>query len=226
MYLESDYKECKYCEDKFISSHKHRTYCSDECSNGAIKHRNREKQKDRYKQRCTCRHCGENVCPSVLYKAQCCSKEECITKEKSHRQRLAVKRYYNQNRKKRNKKKDAETSRRYRRNNVSKVNEKDRFRKKVKREFVNDYKKKQTCGKCNDKRWFCLDFHHLDRKQKRFNISECIRQGYGIEAIKEEMKKCIVLCSNCHRHLNHLEKTIPGWEFSREWLDEDCNVLV
>ena len=221
MYLESDYKECKYCNNKFISSHKHRIYCSDDCFNEAIKQRNRDKSSERYKQRCTCRHCGEQVSPNGLYRAQCCTKDTCIEAEKLRRRRLSKKRSYNKYHKKRNKKRDAEASRQYRRNNASKVNAKDRFRKKTKREFVNQYKKEKTCQKCGDKRWFCLDFHHLNGKEKRFNISACIRSGYGIETIKAEIDKCIVLCSNCHRHLNYLEKNVPGWKFSREWLDED-----
>jgi len=42
--------------------------------------------------------------------------------------------------------------------------------KKKKNIFV-EYKKTCTCSKCGDKRWYILDFHHLDPKNKKFDIS-------------------------------------------------------
>lgn len=41
-----------------------------------------------------------------------------------------------------------------------------------------------------------LEFDHLRDKFK--DISMMIKQTYGIEAIKKEVDKCQVLCSNCH----------------------------
>ena len=42
-----------------------------------------------------------------------------------------------------------------------------------------------------------LHFHHLDPSQKRFGLG-----GRGlarsIESLREEAKKCVLLCSNCH----------------------------
>ncbi len=54
----------------------------------------------------------------------------------------------------------------------------------------------QNCGysKCQN----ALDFHHKDDKDKKFGISE---KGYtrSWKAIRKEVKKCYLLCANCHR---------------------------
>lgn len=41
-----------------------------------------------------------------------------------------------------------------------------------------------------------------------FNISEAVQRGYSLDRIKKEIKKCIVLCANCHaiRHFNMRNK--------------------
>lgn len=43
-----------------------------------------------------------------------------------------------------------------------------------------------------------FDFHHLDPSQKDFSIST--RASWN--AIVVELKKCVLLCSNCHREVH------------------------
>ena len=45
-----------------------------------------------------------------------------------------------------------------------------------------------------------LDFHHISPDKKLFNLS---LRGLtkGIKTIIEEAKKCVLLCSNCHREV-------------------------
>ena len=47
-----------------------------------------------------------------------------------------------------------------------------------------------------------------------FNIADAVRNGLSLDTIKKEIKKCIVLCANCHaiRHFNMRNKmhTSPG----------------
>lgn len=52
----------------------------------------------------------------------------------------------------------------------------------------------QICGynKCIR----ALEFHHLDPSQKDFGISKSITKDMKI--LKQEVDKCILLCSNCH----------------------------
>lgn len=48
----------------------------------------------------------------------------------------------------------------------------------------------------------CYDFHHTDPSIKDTNIARII--GREFENIKNELDKCVLLCSNCHRirHFN------------------------
>ena len=46
------------------------------------------------------------------------------------------------------------------------------------------------------------DYHHIDPNTKFKSISNLIKDGYGHEKIKEEIDKCIIICSNCHRQLH------------------------
>ena len=53
-----------------------------------------------------------------------------------------------------------------------------------------------------------MDFDHVKGK-KVDNISNMARIGRGINEIKKEIKKCEILCSNCHRMRtwNKMDKT-------------------
>lgn len=62
-----------------------------------------------------------------------------------------------------------------------------------------------VCGynKCSS----ALEFHHLDPSTKRFSIggNHCRRW----EIVKEELDKCVILCSNCHREVDAGIASIP-----------------
>lgn len=60
------------------------------------------------------------------------------------------------------------------------------------------------CLKCGEKKHYLLDFHHLDPKTKKFQLSQGETKGWNI--IEEEIKKCILICSNCHREFHHFQK--------------------
>lgn len=71
------------------------------------------------------------------------------------------------------------------------------------RAFVNRYKSIVGCKNCRDKRFYVLDFHH--KYGKDFNISNGISSTVSISKLKDEIRKCDVLCANCHREHHHLE---------------------
>ena len=52
------------------------------------------------------------------------------------------------------------------------------------------------CGynKCDE----ALDFHHVNPRNKKFNVTVTSLNGLGLEKILIEMNKCILICSNCH----------------------------
>ena len=54
------------------------------------------------------------------------------------------------------------------------------------------------CFSCGfDKYSGALEFHHLDPKEKDFELSKKYRKFN--EEIKNELLKCVMLCSNCHK---------------------------
>jgi len=73
------------------------------------------------------------------------------------------------------------------------------------RNFLNDYKSNLKCFECGETHLATLDFHHTDPTGKEFGVANF--GGKSITKIKDEIKKCIVLCANCHRKLHWNEKT-------------------
>ena len=45
--------------------------------------------------------------------------------------------------------------------------------------------------------------HHKDKDKKERGICYLVSNGYSTEKIQEELKKCEVLCANCHRKLHY-----------------------
>lgn len=64
-------------------------------------------------------------------------------------------------------------------------------------EWLQNYKKALSCNRCKIKDHRVLDFHHKNSDEKDFNIANGLT--FSIDAIKKEIEKCEVLCSNCHR---------------------------
>lgn len=71
-------------------------------------------------------------------------------------------------------------------------------------ELVNSYKQ-QGCCKCGEKRSYVLDFHHINPSEKDNTIAHMIKSS-SLENLEKEIKKCILLCANCHREFHHFEK--------------------
>jgi hypothetical protein len=63
--------------------------------------------------------------------------------------------------------------------------------------------KSQGCQKCRETRPHTIDAHHINPKEKNFMVGTVRR---GIKITTEELKKCIPLCSNCHRDFHYQEK--------------------
>ena len=51
-----------------------------------------------------------------------------------------------------------------------------------------------------------LDFHHLHGNTKDFGLSKYKICYKNIAKLADEISKCILLCSNCHREEHHLHK--------------------
>ena len=69
-----------------------------------------------------------------------------------------------------------------------------------KREFVKRYKKFCGCQRCGyDESVNALEFHHIDPSIKDSTVSRLIAGNWSLKKIKAEIRKCVVLCANCHR---------------------------
>lgn len=95
-------------------------------------------------------------------------------------------------------------SKQYRQNNKAKENKSATNRKRLYRDrnrrFVANFLKENPCNICGETDLRALEFDHL--RDKRFEISRMLTNGstgYGLQTLKEEIEKCQVLCSNCHK---------------------------
>lgn len=75
--------------------------------------------------------------------------------------------------------------------------------KRKQQEKFNELRSSLKCSVCGESRFYCLDFHHMDPREKEKDPSRLIESPRKLE---QELKKCIVLCSNCHRELHYKEK--------------------
>ena len=73
-------------------------------------------------------------------------------------------------------------------------------------EFVNAYKSERGCLYCPENDSCCLDFHHKT-DNKEFAVGKAVSWKYGFDRIKNEIAKCDVVCSNCHRKLHKRNQT-------------------
>lgn len=82
------------------------------------------------------------------------------------------------------------------------------------------------CQKCGyDKCVEALEFHHLDKNEKEEKPSYIIMR-WSWERVKEELEKCILLCSNCHKEVHALEKegvSIDLQIYLKPWLNKTCD---
>ncbi len=74
-----------------------------------------------------------------------------------------------------------------------------RIRRKKRARWWRELKLTMQCVECGESRPPCLDFHHLDPSEKDFNPGQASDEFVPKARILEELKKCIVLCANCHR---------------------------
>ena len=58
------------------------------------------------------------------------------------------------------------------------------------------------CCQCGEKHPACLQFHHRDPKKKYKTISRLYAGTWSWERVLEEIKKCDVMCANCHLKLH------------------------
>jgi hypothetical protein len=79
---------------------------------------------------------------------------------------------------------------------MSKSKDVSNWRRKTKLRMLEAFN--NECGICGyNKSIRALHFHHINSEEKEFGLSQ---KGLGRswKVIVEEMRKCVLLCSNCH----------------------------
>jgi L-lactate utilization protein LutB len=85
-------------------------------------------------------------------------------------------------------------------NNKDSYLQRKQTRRKEMQEWWKQFKSTLKCERCPESHPACLDFHHTDPNIKHGNIGSMVSAGsWGKTRILQEVEKCIVLCSNCHR---------------------------
>ena len=77
----------------------------------------------------------------------------------------------------------------------------DHYDKQEFKKRLSEIKEASGCVDCGINNHILLDFDHL--KDKKYNISRMIHDGFSWAAIKKEISKCEVVCANCHRIRTH-----------------------
>ena len=73
------------------------------------------------------------------------------------------------------------------------------------KQWYYDIKAQMSCLLCGESETVCLEFHHIYPKNKVAGVHKMVNAGkdhYTKKEILEEMKKCVVLCSNCHKKVH------------------------
>ena len=86
-----------------------------------------------------------------------------------------------------------------------------KYREKM-RKWYNDLKSTMSCMDCGESHIACIVFHHRNPKEKRFNVADRQSVTSSKKRLLEEIAKCDVLCSNCHRkrHYEMRQQKLPS----------------
>jgi len=101
--------------------------------------------------------------------------------------------------------KQQEYSKKHYERNKNKIIKKSVANKKIARAQWQFFKKMLVCSECGQNHPATLDFHHAVKHPDNKRINQLTANGAYAAAL-EELKKCVVLCANCHR-IHHYKET-------------------
>ncbi|MCA9388776.1 hypothetical protein KC644_03380 [Candidatus Berkelbacteria bacterium] len=91
--------------------------------------------------------------------------------------------------------------------NKEKYLEKNRKRRAKLRKYIADIKSKTPCTDCKIQYpYYVMDFDHLSSKK---GIISKVVASNNLKALKDEIAKCEIVCSNCHRKRTY-SRLSPG----------------
>lgn len=73
---------------------------------------------------------------------------------------------------------------------------------KEKIEWFRQIKNESECVSCGENDSICLEFHHLNSRHKKGTLSQMVRDKTPFHKVKQELKKCVPLCANCHKKVH------------------------
>jgi len=100
-----------------------------------------------------------------------------------------------------NKHKQIEYQRQWLRDKKKKGFNPNKIARDKKRALVESIKDSKSCVVCGENDNVCLDFHHYNN-DKHIGVSQLMMNKVPDKRIIEEIEKCTVLCSNCHRKVH------------------------
>lgn len=156
----------------------------------------------------TCTKCGKTLPLDKFYKLKSskdglrswckeCSKAANKTYYTSHREDiLAYQKDYAAN----NPVKVSDYQKEYYATNKRSILDYNKGYREQKRQLVDSLK--TDCVKCGETRKYIIDFHHKNPSEKSFEISDIFKRSEN--EVRDEIKKCVCLCRNCHGEFHHL----------------------
>ena len=94
-----------------------------------------------------------------------------------------------------------------------------KWRQKTKERIVKSLGSKCVC--CESESFHTFDIHHLDPMKKEFGFGDIRANPKNWLSIVEELRKCILVCANCHREIHANVRKIPDnpLRFNEGYLD-------
>ena len=89
--------------------------------------------------------------------------------------------------------------------NKEKRQKKNREKKVTAKTKWREYKSTLSCVQCGQNHPATLDFHHIEKHPSNRKVNKLVT-NHAFKKAAEEVKKCKVLCSNCHRIHHHNER--------------------
>jgi len=116
--------------------------------------------------------------------------------------------------------KQAENNHRWYLKNQKRLIQKAATAKKRTRELFIEFKKTLVCCECGENRAACIEFHHVNGRDKiegKSDRSSLSRYYCCRKKLEEELEKCLPVCANCHNLVHAGEIELNVSECSKDW---------
>jgi len=74
------------------------------------------------------------------------------------------------------------------------------------RQYLWDYLKINPCADCGESDPIVLEFDHKDNVDKLDSVGKGVERMWSIEKLQQEIDKCDVRCSNCHKRRTSIQQ--------------------